>query len=496
MNRHLSEVPLTIRPQMVYRRLGTKQVLLGATMFFILTGLLSVNLKPHSYLLQPVGLSHIAGASLFVFGVLILSALYLYQFRPYTFSKSSLLLLLGLITVLTAGFAKVIGTIAATQGSVFGFLIPIAFSAMLVTVLYDSYLAIMIVVSTSIFAGLVTGDNFAFTAAGLLGGAIAIYAASGLTDRSELTRTGFVTGAGLAFFCGTIGLMERSPIVAALYALAGLTNGVFSAVLALGSLPFLERQFGLVTPMRLLALASPNQPLLRMLMAKAPGTYNHSIGVGNLGEAAAEAIGADSLLVRVGAYYHDIGKVKRPGFFVENQVPSGNRHEKINPKLSCLVITSHVKEGVETAKQYDLPQPIVDLIAEHHGTGLVSFFYHQARKNSQLKEVREEQYRYPGGKPHSREAAILMLADAAEAAAKAVTKPSMSKFEELVKSLVRDRLDDGQLDESDLTLADLNKIIKSFTQGLIGIYHPRVEYPEDRADRTRMRNKRVFGGHL
>jgi len=184
------------------------------------------------------------------------------------------------------------------------------------------------------------------------------------------------------------------------------------------------------------------------------------------------------LLVRVGAYYHDIGKLKRPSFFVENQAEEESRHEKINPQLSCLVITSHVREGVDMARGESLPQPIIDLIDQHHGKSIVTFFFHEAKKRKLKEDVCDDAFRYPGDKPHSREAAILMLADAVEAAAKTIKDPSAVKFETLIKKIIQERIDDHQLDESDMTLADLSKVAKTFTQILSGVYHKRVAYPD------------------
>lgn len=479
MSDKLSEVPLKIRKRLVQKSLGTKQILLGLSLFVALTVLLSVNLPPPRYVLEPIGLNELIGISLLVFGVLGLSGLYLYDFRPQIFRKPSHLLLLGVIFVTITIFAKIFAILAALHGPFWGYLIPVAFVAMLVTVLFDPHLAIMVVIGSSIFVGFLTSYNFSYTVTALLGGLITVYVVPRLSERAELTKAGLLVGAGLAFFTFTISLFTAKFSIALMNLAIGFVNGLYSAVLALGSLPFLERHFGIVTSMRLLELTRSNQPLLRNLMQNAPGTYNHSIGVGNLAEAAAEAVGANPLLVRAGAYYHDIGKMKRPGFFVENQREvEGSKHKTINPHLSCLVITSHVKEGVDLAHEYHLPKEITDLIDQHHGKGIVTYFYHQAKKNTLKQGVCEETFRYTGEKPQSKEAAILMLADAVEAAAKTIANPNANRFEQLVKKLIQERLKDGQLDESQLTLADLDKIGKSFTHTLTGVYHPRVDYPE------------------
>lgn len=476
----LSEVPLTIRRRLVKKRLGTKQVLLGLSLFVILTTLLVINVLPPKYILQPIEMKTLIGVALLVLGIITLSGLYLYDFRPTLFRTPSQLLLLGVIFVVITVMAKIFHLLSVLHAAFWGFLIPVAAVGMVVTVLFDSHLAIMLVISSSVMVAFLTEGNFGHTTAALLGGLIAVYASTSLTERADLTRGGLYTGLGLAFFSLTIGLIGRSVSTALIDGAVGFINGIFSAILALGALPFLERHFGIVTSMRLLELSNPNQPLLRDLMIRAPGTYNHSIMVGNLAETAAENIGADPLLVRVGAYYHDIGKMKRPTFFIENQARTGNRHEKMNPQLSCLVITSHVKEGLDLAREHKLPEAIINLIDQHHGKGIVTYFYYQAKKNTVKQGVCEETFRYSGEKPRSKEAAILMLADAAEAAAKTINSPTETRFEQLVKRLVQARLDDGQLDESELTLGDLQKIIRSFAQTLIGVHHPRVDYPEDR----------------
>ncbi len=266
----------------------------------------------------------------------------------------------------------------------------------------------------------------------------------------------------------------------------GMISGIFSAVLTIGGLPFLESAFGVTTSLRLLELSSPNQFLLRELMANAPGTYNHSVVAANLAESGAEAIGADPLLSRVGAYYHDIGKMKRPFFFIENQIDI-NEHDKINPNLSCLIITAHVKEGVELAKEYHLPPEIIDIIQEHHGTTLVTYFYHRAKEKVAKERICEEDFRYSGMRPKSKEAALVMLADSVEAAARTMSKPSLNRLEQMIRKIVNGKLNDGQLDESALTLADLEKIVRAFTQTIASVYHYRIEYPK-----TEPNNKRRF----
>ncbi len=250
-----------------------------------------------------------------------------------------------------------------------------------------------------------------------------------------------------------------------------------SAVLTLGALPILENLFHITTNLRLVELSNPHHPLLEELIIKAPGTYNHSVMVSNLSERAARAVGASPVLSRVGAQFHDVGKIKRPLFFVENQMGK-NPHDRTNPTLSFLVITSHVKEGIELARQHRLPSELVNIIEEHHGTSLLNYFYNRALEKGLSSGLTKESFRYPGRKPQTKEAALVMLADSVEAASRTLRKPTPSRIEELINRIIKEKLEDGQLDESNLTLGDLNKIAQSFKEVLISVFHARVEYPD------------------
>jgi putative nucleotidyltransferase with HDIG domain len=258
---------------------------------------------------------------------------------------------------------------------------------------------------------------------------------------------------------------------------------VLAGFLMTGLLPFIERSFGVLTDLSLLEVGDAAHPLLQELVRRAPGTYNHSINVASLGEAAAEAIGARGLLVRVGAYFHDVGKMLKPAYFVENQGDQ-NRHEALVPAMSTLIIIAHVKEGAELARQYNLPQPIIDLIAEHHGTTLVEYFYRRAAERSQTDpnggEVDEQTFRYPGPRPSTRESAVMMLADAAESASRTLTEPTPARIAGLVHDIAMKRLLDGQFDECGLTLEELELIEQSLVKSLTAVYHGRVKYPGQR----------------
>jgi hypothetical protein len=258
---------------------------------------------------------------------------------------------------------------------------------------------------------------------------------------------------------------------------------LLAGFLMTGLLPFVERWFGVLTDLSLLEVGDVAHPLLQELVRRAPGTYNHSINVASLAEAAAESIGARGLLVRVGAYFHDIGKMLKPAYFVENQGQE-NRHESLVPAMSTLIIVAHVKEGVELARQYNLPQPIIDLIAEHHGTTLVEYFYKRAAEQSQSDPngggPDEQTYRYPGPKPSTRESAVMMLADAAESASRTLSEPTPARIANLVNELAQKRLNDGQFDECGLTLEELKTVEKSLVKSLTAVYHGRVKYPDQR----------------
>jgi putative nucleotidyltransferase with HDIG domain len=268
----------------------------------------------------------------------------------------------------------------------------------------------------------------------------------------------------------------------ALYvAAAGLASGF----VVLGILPFIEKAFRITTGMTLLELADASQPLLRRLALEAPGTYSHSNSVATLAEAAAESIKANSLLCRVGSYYHDVGKIHKPDYFVENQMGGENRHLNLSPTLSLRIIQSHVKDGVELAKEYHLPTSILPIVEQHHGTTVVEYFYNKAvRQGDQQAEtnapaISDTEFRYPGPKPRSKEAAIVMLCDVVESACRTLAEPTASRLEAKVRELARMRLDDGQFEECDLTLRDLDKIEKAIVKTLLGIYHGRVSYTSD-----------------
>ena len=410
--------------------------------------------------------------------IFIIVILYLYLFNRDIYDSFNSLSLLGLIVALTL----VLG-LAVRYFS--GYLMPVAMCTILITVLFEPRLAVLLNITMALLFGFVVDGEFTYVIVSLCSGLVAICSVSRLQRRSDLTKAGIYVG-GVNILCITALLLLNRGFQLeydflrefSIAVLAGLGNGLFSAVMAIGLLPYLESAFGLTTAVTLLELADPGHPLLRKLLMETPGTYHHSIVVGNLAEAAAETVKANSLLSRVAAFYHDIGKTKRPYLFVENQFTSDNPHNKISPYLSALFIRSHLKDGVELAREAKLPLPVIEIIQQHHGTSLIAYFYHQAADNDKGILVPEEEFRYEGPLPQTKEAAIILLADAVEAAVRSLSRPVAGRTEGMVRKIIKEKLNDGQLDEAPLTLQDLDKIGDTFVHILAGVFHQRIEYPE------------------
>lgn len=406
---------------------------------------------------------------------------YLRQYHRKVFCDEGSTVLLGLLAILIVALAKLV-SVTSVQGSSAGYLVPIAAVSILVSILVDSTIAIFFTTVLSFLVLVVTGGGAAEGAVLVISGLTGVFSVSKVSQRSDLVRAGFYVSGVTALAIFSYSLTQNLSWFAVLkMTIMGIINGIFVAIMANGLLPYLENVFGITSAVKLLELSNPNQPILKQLLMEAPGTYHHSLLVGNLVEAAADKVGADSLLARVGAYYHDIGKIKRPYFFTDNQFGGDNPHDKLSPGLSTLIIKSHVKDGVETAKKYKLPKPVIDIIQQHHGTNLISFFYQEALNDDKYENVDEAEFRYEGPKPQTKEAALIMLADICEAAvrSKQFNRSNHSRIEALVRELIRKKLEEGQLDECDLTLKDLDKIAISFTKVLTGIYHHRIEYPEN-----------------
>jgi putative nucleotidyltransferase with HDIG domain len=460
------------RVQPVYARYVAGQKIVGKGE--VITPLILDSLEAAGALSPMGSYQQVVGVALFSLLLYLLGLFFFARFRGEWAAEPRVVASLCIVILVFAFLARLF-SVFADENPLWGYLVPLAVVGLTVVALLDRLTALFAVTLGGMTAGIFLKGNFPLTLAAITGGAISVFLLGRLSRREVMIRAGAVLSLCLAaVFAATASLFQDLRSVFLAGAL-GVGNGVFCTLLTLGMIPVMERLSGIMTPMHLLELASPDHPLMRMLMNEAPGTYGHSTVVGNLAEAAAQAVGADPLLARVGAFYHDVGKLRRPAFFVENR-PDG--HDGLKPNLSALVITAHVKEGVELAREYGLPREVVDIIRQHHGTSLVRYFYAQALKEKKpSEEVSENRFRYPGQKPRSKEAAIVMLADAVEAVAKAADRPTPIKLEQLTRNMIRERLDDGQLSECGLTLGDLEKITMAFTRVLCGMYHERVEYP-------------------
>ncbi|MGA9349307.1 MAG: HDIG domain-containing metalloprotein [Anaerolineae bacterium] len=418
----------------------------------------------------------LAGTVIFVLLIAIVLGLYLFRFRQEYWVRWPRMLLLLLLLVLFILAAKLM----VSDQAVLSYLLPTAALSMLLTVLLGPQLAITVTVLFSTVVGFMAGGSLELTVYALAGGLIASLSLSKVERLNAFLWAGvYVALANLAVILA-FHLPSQDYDAVQFLTLAGfsLVNGGLSASLTLAGFYLLGTLFDITTSLQLMELARPTHPLLRELLLKAPGTYHHSILVSNLAEEAAGRIGADPLLVRVGAYYHDVGKIVRPYFFVDNQVEGVNVHERLDPRTSAQIVISHVKDGLDLAKKYRLPSKVRDFIPQHQGTSLATYFYQQARE-SEADEVNEEDFRYPGPKPQTKETAIVLLADSCEAVVRAERPASLEEIEELVRKVIGNKVSAGQLDECDLTLHDLDEIRDAFVSILQGVFHPRIKYPEE-----------------
>ncbi len=360
--------------------------------------------------------------------------------------------------------------------------IPFTFAAIVISVVLTPRVSSLCSIIISVFACFLLDSRFTFFVYSFISALIAAQEVSHCKERKTIIRAGLTVGGVNALLILSLSLIQGElfkPETAIATGL-GVLGGILSAVLATGFIPIIEMTFNYTTDIKLLELADLNQPVLRRLLITAPGTYHHSILVGIMAEAAAEGITANPLLARVSAYYHDIGKIKKPLYFVENQKVGENKHDKLLPSMSSLIITAHVKDGMEIAKQHRLGQPIMDIIAQHHGTSIISYFYQKAKEQGEkLKEpVSDKDFRYPGPRPQTKEAGIVMLADAVQATSKTLTDPTPARIQSMVQRIINNIFVDGQLDECELTLKDLHLIAGNFIRILNGIFHSRIEYPD------------------
>jgi cyclic-di-AMP phosphodiesterase PgpH len=436
--------------------------------------------------------AQILGVGIFV--ALVLTVLFRFarkQFQRF-YERPRDLVAMAVLVVGLVALAK--GMVALGDGSrgqalhYSNYLIPLAAGAMLTRLLIGAEAAVLFSIVLSTFCGLLVERSLGMMAFYLVTSLVGASGVANVQSRSTILRAGLWSGlAGGALVLGMLLIQGQLDTVDALWTILGATGGpLLAAFMALALLPAMEWLFAYTTDVTLLELANLNHPLLRDLILQAPGTYHHSMVVGNLSETACESIAANGLLARVASYYHDIGKVKNAVYFAENFKPGENPHNRLKPSMSALIIRSHVKDTVEMMRENGVPELVIDTATQHHGKTLIEFFYHKAaEQKDEDEDVRDEDYRYPGPKPQSREAGVIMLADGVEAAARSLAEPSEDRLRAVVQRVINGKFTDGQLDHCDLTLRDLHLIAKSFLQVLRGIYHQRPTYPWQQEERKR-----------
>lgn len=400
-------------------------------------------------------------------------------------NKRNALLVTAIVYVVSVVIMKLL-SVAAENFEVFiAFLYPTALATMLIRLLANERLAFLITVLLASTAGILFHDGYSSVLQMdaalyiITGGLASLFFVQSLQKRSNILQASSIVAIINVCFIGFYLLMTQSDYSLSewlFYIGAAIISGLMSGALTIGLVPFFESAFGLLSTLRLIELSNPNHPLLKKLLVETPGTYHHSVMVANLAEAACEAVGADGLLARVGCYYHDIGKTKRPQFFIENQMGIMNPHDVLPPEQSAKIIISHTIDGAELLAQYKMPQEIIDLALQHHGTSLLKFFFHKAKESG--GEVNESAFRYPGPRPKTREAAIISIADSVEAAVRSMKEPTPEKIQKLVDAIVSDKLADHQFDDCELSIKELKIVQRVICETLNGIFHSRIEYPK------------------
>lgn len=429
-----------------------------------------------------------------VFGLVLVLLYFPYRFalkniRKFKTSLRDLLFLayviIGLFVILKIAFAvstHMGGLFSVLETADYFYIFPFAVGAMLVRIVLNSEVALVYCAVCAPLIGMMFNNSLPVVIYALLGGIVGAHGVRQCKDRATIFTAGMKLSVvnvalALSYQVYHANLFTVQTVYCVLFAFAG---GIITASLVTGTIPIVETLFHYTTDIKLLELANLNSSLLRDLMIRAPGTYHHSVLVGNMVEAAAETIHANPLLARVAAYYHDIGKISKPLYFIENVSIGENRHDKLAPSMSALILISHVKEGVELAREKRLGLPLIDIIRQSHGTALITFFYQKAKslETPDVQTVDERDFRYPGPKPQTREAGLVMLADCVEAASRTLTDPTPARIQGMVQKIINNIFIDGQLDECELTLKNLHEIAKSFNLVLAGIHHQRIEYPE------------------
>ena len=419
------------------------------------------------------------GKYLFAIFVLLIPSLFLFFFRHHLIRDNKLLGMITLIFLIQFILTSLIGDVLQWHH----YSIPVILAPMLLSMLLDASVAFVGTVSLSLIMGAYQGNDYAYGFMTLIVGTIALYSVQKIRNRGQMFRAILMIAVAYFFVNLTFGLLhfDSTKNILTQFSFYLLPNSIFTPTAVFMLIGIFERLFDVTTDITLLELSDMNHPLLKRLSVEAPGTFHHSIIVGNLAESAAKAIGANALLARVGCYYHDIGKMLKPEYFVENQMGAMNKHETLSPHMSTLILINHVKAGLELAEQYGLPRAVKQFIPEHHGTSLITYFYRKALEISEPSEINEDDFRYPGPRPQSRETAIAMLADTVEAASRTLQNPTPQRIRGLVNSLVEKKISESQLDECDLTLREIKKIKEAFIHILMGIHHLRIEYPVEAA---------------
>jgi putative nucleotidyltransferase with HDIG domain len=439
--------------------------LYSLSQFRIKTGLKS---DPWHFVFPLLGRIFFAGA------VILGLALFLYFVKPEVFFDNRKFTMI----VSTLVLEMILTYLILFRWQLSEYLIPVAIASMALTILLDVEVGLIFTFCLGVLLGVVNYFDFKLAFITIVAGSLACFSVKEVAHRYRFYRPMLYVSFAYVVFIYFSESLKLSPSGSILSLCGyGLFNGFISTILTIGLLPIFESLFDVTTDITLLELSDLNHPLLKRLSLEAPGTYHHSIIVGNLAEAGAKASGANTLLSRVGAYYHDIGKVDKPEYFVENQMGAKSKHEKLTPSMSALILESHVKEGVEMAEEVNLPQAVIDFIHQHHGTTVMRYFYNKALEQGAGQDLKDE-YRYPGPRPHSKETAIVMLADAVEAASRVLEDPKPSRLKSLIKKIIDSKLQAGELSDSDLTFKELSGIEHAFLPVLISIFHPRVEYPE------------------
>ncbi|WP_297437349.1 HD family phosphohydrolase [uncultured Clostridium sp.] len=410
--------------------------------------------------------------------VMLVQYIYLFKYHREVFKDFSKLLLISILNIMAILIARVTTLFSP-------FLIPLACAPILITLLTNYKISLVVSGLNVIFIAGATNFNPIIIIIAIISSIMGSVILKKLQQRNDILLASLViaiVSGAVAFVIGelittnSIEILKNTGYV--------VIGGILSGVLAVGILPFFEAAFDIVTTVKLLELSNPNSPLLKKLLMEAPGTYHHSVLVANLAELAAESISANALLVRIGAYYHDVGKTKRPYFFKENQIGIENPHDKISDKLSAKIIISHVKDGLEMAREHNLPKEIERFISTHHGETLVKYFYISTRNASENPDdVKEEDFKYPGPRPMSKEEGIVMLSDSIEAAVRSIKEHTTENIENMVNNIIKDKMASGQLNNCELTLKDIETIRKCFLKALNGIYHQRIEYPKDEKEK-------------